>query len=298
MAIGNIKSCVHEWANIGAPKCVTEWLSHGVPLPFVEQPVPIKFNNKHFNEAERNFLCNEINDLLNEGIIQYCEKPHCITPISVVPKKDKSYRLIADLRYINKCLQVPKFSYDDLDSVLAQIEPGDFLVTLDIRKGFYHIPIHADFQNYLAFQFNGVCYKWCFLPFGLSVSPYYFNKIIRSIVTHLRQCDINVTVYVDDFCISAKKDCINVCSEFVQCLLQKLGLKIYYEKSSLDPDTCKEFIGYEINTVNSDGNIWISIPKRRIRVLKRDIKYVSQKVQCRHVVWPGLLDSVFLWQKQ
>ena len=58
-------------------------------------------------------------------------------------------------------------------------------------------------QEYLAFAFDGQTYKWCLLPFGCCVSPYFFCKTLKPIITYFRSKGIRVSVYVDDFILAA-----------------------------------------------------------------------------------------------
>jgi ribonuclease HI len=56
--------------------------------------------------------------------------------------------------------------------------------------------------------------------------------------------------------------------------LENLGWIINQEKSSLNPETSKEFIGYKIST---DGQPMLKIPNARIRKLKRSLAGILQK---------------------
>ena len=56
------------------------------------------------------------------------------------------------------------------------------MITCDIKSGFHHVPLDSDYQNYITFCWNGLFYKWKVIPFGLCLSPYYFCKIVRSVI--------------------------------------------------------------------------------------------------------------------
>ena len=120
-------------------------------------------------------------------------------------------------------------------------------------------------------------------PFGLKLSPYYFCKILRPVVKHLRLSGLNIVVYVDDWIIGASIDHIEDAKCIFRETIEKLGYSINYAKSTLEPTTCVKFIGYVIDTIKENGTVWLSIPKDRIRKLKADIKRILKngKVSAR-----------------
>jgi hypothetical protein len=96
-------------------------------------------------------------------------------------------------------------------------------------------------------------------------------------VTYCRSHNIKLSIYVDDIILSGNRDTIHTHRDFVLKVLRELGWFINQEKSSLEPSVCKNYIGYTIQTVNDDGNVWISIPNVRISAVRRDIKRALKK---------------------
>ena len=47
-----------------------------------------------------------------------------------------------------------------------------------------------------------------FLPFWANFSPYYFCKILRPVVQHLRDNNLKVVLYVDNFFLCSSRDTI------------------------------------------------------------------------------------------
>ena len=83
-------------------------------------------------------------------------------------------------------------------------------------------------------------------PFGLSVSPYYFNKILRPVIAYLRDLGVRLSVYVDDFCLASSSAGIADHSDLLVHTLTDLGFHINYGKSLLKPSTRLDYIGYTI----------------------------------------------------
>lgn len=285
-----LRDNLDNWKQIEAPDRVIDWIRYGVPIEtdsvIDEQCVPGIRQHK-WNRKEFNFIRSEVSELLYAGILdKCCGPPKVISPISTVPKKggDK-FRLITDLRFVNSRCTVDKFSNEDIRKVIDIIEPGDYLVTVDLKQGFFHVPVLEKHQDLLGFRFNGNYYKWKSLPFGYKGSPYYFNKILRPVVRFLRSKGLRVSLYVDDFILCASKDDIEDHKQLLLDTLSKLGLHVNWEKSSLTASQVVEYLGFIIRT---DGK-WpsIEIPPARIKRVKKDIartvggEYVNARVLAR-----------------
>lgn len=279
MCASPLQQSVDAWREINAPETVCNWISNGIDIPFNNLPTEFCIPNKCFSVKESQFLSSEIDRLVSDGVLIECinSKPICISPISCVPKKNNKLRLIVDLRYLNEHITPKSFHYEGIKVIEDIVKPNDKLVTIDIKDGFHHIPVSLDSQKYLGIQFNGKFYKWTKLPFGLKVSPYFFCKTIRPIISYFRSLGVRITVYVDDFLLSA--DSVDICSsrDFVLSVFENLGIRTNFEKSNLEPKTRTEYIGYVIDTVNLDNNVWIFIPKKRITKLRHSIKLTLRK---------------------
>jgi hypothetical protein len=265
-----------HWRKIEASDTVLSWLQNGVEIPFINKPDPFVLFNRRFSKLEQQFIQEEIKRLKRLQVIVPDYSVQYLSPISCIPKSNKGHRLVFDLRHINSFIDTPKFKYEDIDCVLELVEPEDKLVTVDIKDGFLHIPISRESQQYLGFQFEGVKYRWRRLPFGLSSSPYFFCKTIRPIIYYLRGLGVKVSAYVDDFIVSASTTYIDEHSQLLLNLLNDLGIRVNYEKSSVTPSCAKEYIGYIICS-DLDEGVCIKIPNKRVTKLRHDITLVLRK---------------------
>ena len=134
--------------------------------------------------------------------------------------------MIHDLRYLNKHCQVPKFNNEDIRVVEQYIQQNNLLATLHLQEGFYHILVCPEDRQYLGFQWLGVNFQWRVLPFGLSLSPVYFAKILQPVVTYLRSEGVRLQAYVDDFLLASQHDTFNFTDHFDMLIhtLQDLGI--------------------------------------------------------------------------
>jgi hypothetical protein len=264
-----------NWSEIGAPNEVLDWIQYGVYIPFVNEPYSFHLPNRAFTGTQGKFIKDELQDLLQSGAIkEVYTPPTCVSPISCVPKKGGKFRLIVDLRLINQLCETPKFRNEDIGTVIDIVQPHDLLITLDLKNGFHHIPIAVKHQQFLGFHFQGRYFVWQVLPFGLSSSPYFFCKTVRPVISFLRRQGVRITSYVDDFCLCAQQQLIHDHKRLLIGTLEWLGWVINEEKSSLQPENSKLYIGYKITTGEKP---MLHVPNERIYKLRKDLKRILSK---------------------
>ena len=112
---GRLKERLDFWKEIGASNWVIKILSQGYALPFTSEPEPSIFRNNFSALHNADFVTKEILDLLDSGRVREVNlsEVHTLNPLSVADNGEK-LRLILDLRYINKFLQVPNFKCEDI----------------------------------------------------------------------------------------------------------------------------------------------------------------------------------------
>ena len=92
-----------------------------------------------------------------------------------------------------------KIKFEDAKSFLECLlsRPSAWACPFDIKSGYHHIEIFESDQQFLGFpwDFGGITkyFKFTVLPFGLSVGPYIFSKVMRP-----KALSIVVVVYLDD----------------------------------------------------------------------------------------------------
>ena len=78
------------------------------------------------------------------------------------------------------------------------------MISVDLKDCFFHFRVNSKVRDYLAFSFEGHVYHWAVLPFGLCLSPFYCAKIIRPVVSFLREHhNQRCQVFVDDWILFA-----------------------------------------------------------------------------------------------
>ena len=122
-----------------------------------------------------------------------------LSRIFLVKKRSGGWRPVIDLSRLNKFVLCPHFKMETLDTVRMSLQKGDWATSLDLRDAYFHIPIHRKSHRYLRFFFKGKIYQFRALPFGLSVSPYVFSRVLKAVLRHVRRLGIRVHAYLDDW---------------------------------------------------------------------------------------------------
>ena len=104
----------------------------------------------------------------------------------LVPKKTGDLRPVIDLSTLNRHMVVLHFKMETQGSVRSAIRSQEWTVSIDIRDAYLHVPMHQAVRKYLRFVVNKV-YQFTYLPFGLVTSPREFTKLLRPVVSLLRQ---------------------------------------------------------------------------------------------------------------
>ena len=250
---GRLRFALANWALITSNTWILEVIS-GLKLPFLTQPDPLFFPGlkaHHFNSIQDSAISLEINQLLTKGAISVVQagKSSFMSPIFIVPKKDRKWRLILDLSVINTYLLPVHFKMESIKSLTTILQPEHYMVRLDLKDAYLSIPFSQSYQRFLAFKWKEKVYAYQGMPFGLSIAPRVFTKVMRVPITRLRELGLHMLVYLDDILLVS--DSYTTLQSYLEAtiyLLEALGLQINREKSHLVPTQSLTFLGFVINT--------------------------------------------------
>ena len=167
----------------------------------------------------------------------------------LAPKKPNLWRPILNLKPLNKRFIKPKrFRMETLATIIPTLTQGMWATSIDLKDAYLHIPIHPDYQHYLAFRYKHVDYEFEALPFGLATAPRVFTRVTRSVLAYLRRQGITLFAYLDDWLILApsEAECSHSTSFVIQ-VLQDLGWVINLEKSNLQPSQNVVYLGAHLD---------------------------------------------------
>ncbi len=108
----------------------------------------------------------------------------------------------------------------------------------------------------LRFAFEGRAWQYRVLPFGLSLSPRVFTKVVEGALTPLREVGVRILNYLDDWLILAQsREQLGDPRDLVLWHLSQLGLRVNWEKSKLSPVQRISFLGVELDSVSMTARL-------------------------------------------
>ena len=82
-------------------------------------------------------------------------------------KKSGGLRVILDLSELNENVLKHHFKMDNIHTVAQLLTPNCYMASIDLQDAYYTISIHAKFQKYLHFPWQGQLWQYKALPNGL-----------------------------------------------------------------------------------------------------------------------------------
>jgi hypothetical protein len=130
-----------------------------------------------------------VEEILKEGVIVEREEEgvQFFNHTFLLKKTKTEYRFILNARQLNRYLIIPHFKLESIGSVLDTIRPGDLMIKFDLKSAYSQVPLAATAIDYLGFEYEGRSFVYRALPFGLATAPYIFTKIMKPVISRLRQ---------------------------------------------------------------------------------------------------------------
>jgi len=164
---------------------------------------------------------------------------------------------------------------------------GCFMASMDLKEAYYLIPVAKSDRKFLRFSFEGKLYEFTCLPFGLNRAPYTFTKLLKPIVSYLRERGYLSIIYLDDIMLlgnSYADDCAkNV--QVTRQLFEKLGFIINNKKSQTIPSTKCRFLGFIYDSMTMS----IELPKEKEKKIAEIIESFRKMSHCTIREFAGLI---------
>ena len=250
---GKISNARKNWQSITSDANILEYIS-GYSIEFEsiprQQKIPVPIS---FNDLESDVIQTEIDNLLAKGIIEpICKDDNndeYISNIFVRPKKNGKFRIILNLRNLNDCVEYHHFKMETLKTAISLVSKNCYFGSIDLQDAYYSCTVNSDDRKYLRFIWKDQKYQFTCLVMGLASSPRIFTKLMKPVFSTLRKQGYANVSYIDDTLLIGKtKDECESNIKTTALLLDSLGLTVNLEKSSLNPETSIEFLGFVIDS--------------------------------------------------
>jgi hypothetical protein len=169
----------------------------GMPFKIDTEPgtTPVNRPIYRLSPSELEELRRTLDDLLVKGFI-------CMSnsswgpPVLFAPKKDGGLRFCIDYRGLNKQMVKNAYPLPRADDLIDQLHGARFFPKIDLRSGYWQIPIDPSDVSKTAFRISYGHFEWLVLPFGLTNAPAAFMDLMHKDFQDL--LDRGVVIFLDD----------------------------------------------------------------------------------------------------
>lgn len=186
----------------------------------------------------------ELNRLVDLGILEQVNYSEYASPIVPVLKHDGKIRLCADYSVsLNKQLIIDQYPLPRIEELFAKLHGGKKFSKLDLSQAYNQLVLDEPSQMLTCINTHKGIYKFKRLVFGLSSSAAIFQKTIESILSGID----NILVYQDDILITGCSDTQHIETlKKVFSKLEEAGLVLQKEKCSLFQDSVS-YLGFVVD---------------------------------------------------
>lgn len=163
---------------------------------------PVKIRYAQRNPAMQAIIDAEINRLIARGFIEPSKSPYSF-PITLAKKKNGSWRVCMDFRQLNARSVPDAYPLPRIDTILNRLRNANYVSSLDLKDGYWQIPMDENSKKYTAFAVTGRgLYQWRVMPFGLHSAPATFQRALDSVIGP--DMEPYAFAYLDDIIVIGK----------------------------------------------------------------------------------------------
>lgn len=223
---------------------------------------PAFFKPRSLPFAMKEKVSDELNRLVDIGVLTRIDFADWAAPIVVVNKPDGRIRICGDFKALNRSIKIDQHPLPTLDSLLEKLQGGRFYSKIDLADAYLQIELEESAKKLCVintpfglFQYNRMC-------FGVASSPAQFQRCMDHMISGLP----GVAAYLDDLIVTGSSEREH--RDNLTNLLQRLseyGFAIKSEKCEFFKN-CVEYLGH---VIDKDGKRPSECSVEAIKLLKR-----------------------------
>jgi hypothetical protein len=161
------------------------------------------------------------------------------SPLHMVPKKDGTWRPCGDYRQLNAATTPDLYPLPNIADMSAKLAGCTTFSKLDLRKGYYQIPVAAEDVGKTAVITPFGLFEFLRMPFGLRNAGQSFQRLMDSITADLP----HAFSYLDDVIVASTADQHEQALRAVLERLQQHGMVVNLEKCQFGQQEV-QFLGH------------------------------------------------------
>ena len=237
------------------------------------------------NREKRNFVDGEIALGIADGSFTAIPEADAliVNPISVAENKTQTkLRMCLDARWHNAHCAHVRFSLGAIESMMPDIvREGDDMISADITRAYYSVPITEEARAYLAFRHRGKLFAPTVLPFGSALAPFVFTRITRVVLRFNAVLGLRATNFFDDFLWAFRPEEGPSTVELAKWLIAGTGWRTN-EKCEWTPAKRIRFLGFIVDSACMTLTVTperLARAKEALRLLLRSPKVRRKEVE-------------------
>ena len=258
LGIDMTKFCIEDGQKEAATNLLSKWTSVFSTGPtdlgctdLTEHEITLT-DEKPFKEPYRRIppgmfeeVREHLQEMLDAGAIRPSNSPFS-SNIVLVRKKDNSLRFCIDFRRLNARTVPDAYSIPRVDETFDSLAGSKFFSKLDLRSGYWQVPIREEDKFKTAFSVGPLGFYECNrMAFGLTNAPSTFQRMIERCmgVHNLRDC----LIFLDDIIVFSKtfEDHCEKLEAVFECL-KKHNLKLKGSKCEFFRDRV-QYLGHIVS---------------------------------------------------
>ena len=157
---------------------------------------PISCKPFRYSLEAREEMSRQVGDLLERGLVEPAKGQYRTNPV-LTRKKSGEFRMAIDYRRLNNVTKRDQYPVPRIDDVLDGLGNCKVFTTLDLKWGFWQVPLSEEDREKTAFATPDGFYRWKVMPFGLKNATGCFQRMMNEVLGGIE----GVKVYVDDVII-------------------------------------------------------------------------------------------------
>ena len=198
----NLRDLLYDYRDIFANKLQdlgrTTLVQHTI---LTGDQVPIKQRPYRTSPENRKEIDRQVQEMCDLNIAQPSASSWS-SPVVLVKKKNGEMRFCVDYRKVNAVTRKDSFPLPLISEVLDSLCGTQYFTTLDLKSGYWQIPLDPATKDKSAFVTHNGLYEFQVLPFGLTNSPASFQRLMGHILRGLEYK--SALIYIDDVIIFSK----------------------------------------------------------------------------------------------